>query len=804
MPALKHDGILKVSVGKSRFEKQWKNKQTSWSKLIEEITKTTRTRESLDQYKKMPKKEQDSVKDVGGFVGGIVKQGRRNIGSVDERYLLTLDADHAPKGFDPQFETELSIGCAAAWYSTHKHSKDMPRLRLVLPMTRPVTADEYQALARKVAAEIGIDYFDDTTYQPHRLMYWPSTSKDADFDAGYIDAPWLDPDQWLAKYSDWRDVSEWPFSSRQSAAVHKMADKQGDPTQKQGIVGAFCRAYNVEDIIENFLADQYTDAGAGRYTYANGSTSGGVIVYQDGAFLYSHHATDPISGQLVNAFDLLRLHKYLELDEEGDVTETTPINKRPSYLAMTEFAKTDTLVKKMVAKEMIESAEEDFADDVDVEWTTKLQLNAKGGFVANANNIILILQHDKVLKDKFMFDEFSHRAVVRDDLPWRPASRDRYWNDTDDSGLRNYLSTRYSITGQGIIADAWKEVIQHSACHPVREYLHGLHWDGESRIDTILIDYLGADDNPYVRAVSRKSLVAAVARILRPGIKFDNVLVTVGDQGLGKSYILKQLGGAWFSDSLTTVLGKEAYEQLQGAWIIEMAELSATRKAEAEAIKHFISKQEDMFRVSYDRHVSIFPRQCVFFGTTNDSSFLRDRTGNRRFWPVKVGEKSPNKDLFKDFTQYEIDQIWAESVQLFKDGESIWLDKDTEQLANEIRDIHTEEDPYVGIIQKFLDTPIPDGWDDLEQFEKINYLSSEDHDGKRLRQHTCIIEIWIECLRGKENNCTSQARREISAALKKVHGWAPYENHKKSMRFKAYGPQKAYARINQEDGEDLY
>lgn len=810
MPAVKHDGLLKVAIGKSRFEKHWKNKQTSWSKLLDEITRTNKTRETLAEYKNMPKKDQDKIKDVGGFVGGIVKGGRRQIGSVDERYLLTLDADHAGKDFDPEYEIEMTLGCAAAWYSTHKHTPEHPRLRLVVPLTRPVTADEYQALGRKVAAEIGIDVFDDTTYQPHRLMYWPSTSSDAVFDAGYIDAPWLNPDEWLAKYSDWRDVSEWPFSSRQSAAVHKLADKQGDPTEKAGIVGAFCRTYNVEDVIREFLPDQYTEAGADRYTYANGSTSGGVIVYQDGAFLYSHHATDPISGQLVNAFDLLRLHKYTELDEDADVSESTPINKRPSYLAMTEFAQQDPLVKKQIAKERIESAEDDFADDVADEddegksWTSKLMINAKGGFVANAQNIILILKHDRMLKGKFMFDEFSHRAVVTADLPWRPASRDRYWNDNDDAGLRNYLSTRYSITGQGVISDAWREVIQHSACHPVREYLNGLEWDGQPRIDTLLIDYLGADDNAYVRAVSRKSLVAAVARILRPGIKFDNVLVTVGDQGLGKSYILKCLGGPWFNDSLTTVIGKEAFEQLQGSWIMELAELSATRKAEAEAIKHFISKQEDMFRVSYDKHVSVFPRQCVFFGTTNDRSFLRDRTGNRRFWPVQVGEKEPTKNVFKELTTDEVGQIWAEAVQMYHEGVSIWLDKDEERLANEIRDIHTEDDPYAGVIQKYLETPLPDNWDDLEPFERLSYLSDEDQNGTKLRDYTCILEIWVECLGGKLNNCTTQARREIAASLKRIPGWGPYENHKKTMRFKVYGPQKAYVRIPVEDDDYEY
>ena len=794
MPALKYDGIIKVAEGASRFEKKWKNKSTKWSAILEKLTETTRTRESLTEYKKMGKKDQDKIKDVGGFVGGVVKGGRRNIGSVNERYMLTLDADHAPADFDPGLESEITLGCAVAWYSTHKHTPKSPRLRLVIPLRRPVNADEYQAIARKVAEAIGIDHFDDTTYQPHRLMYWPSTAQDAEFSKGFIDAPWLDPDEWLAKYSDWTDVSEWPFSSRQTEAMRKHADKQGDPTEKPGIVGAFCKAYTVEDVITEFLTDQYSDAGQDRYTYAGGSTSGGVIVYQDGAFLYSHHATDPISGQLVNAFDLLRLHRYAELDEE--ITEKTPINKRPSYLAMSEFAKNDVKVKRLIGKSMIEQAADDFDELESEDWTDNLIINSKGGFVANAQNAILILLHDSNLRKKFMHDEFSHRAVVVSDLPWRPKSRGMYWNDTDDSGLRNYLSTKYNITGQGIIADAWKEVLQRNATHPVREYLKGQVWDGVERVDTLLIDYLGAHDTKYTRVVTRKSLVAAVARIMRPGVKFDNVLVMVGDQGLGKSYILKRLGGPWHSDSLTTVTGKEAYEQLQGAWIIEMAELSATRKAEAEAIKHFISKQEDMFKVSYDRHVSIFPRQCVFFGTTNDSAFLKDRTGNRRFWPLRVGETKPTKDLFNQLTDDEVAQVWAEAMHLYKQGTGLWLDKDEERMANEIRESHSEEEPMVGLIQNYLETPITDDWDNLEPFDKVRYIKGDEHDGTKIRTHTCVMEIWVECLGGRESALKPTDRRDIASALKKIPGWQPYEGHKKPMRFKSYGPQKAYVKVD--------
>lgn len=796
MPALKYDGIINVATGQSRFEKKWKNRTIKWSELVTKISETTRTRETLAEYNAMPAKMKDNIKDVGGFVGGIVSGGRRVIGAVEERQLLTLDADHAPKDFDPGYSIDLALGCAAAWYSTHKHTDKAPRLRVVIPLSRKVNAEEYQALGRKVAEALGMDYFDDTTYQPHRLMYWPSTAADGQFIAEHVDGNWLDPDEWLGKYSDWTDASQWPVSSRQMHAVKKMAEKQGNPTEKPGIVGAFCRAYDVEEVIEKFLADKYIDAGDGRYTYTEGSTSAGVIVYEGGQFLYSHHATDPIGGLLVNAFDLLRVHKFQELDDEENVTDDTPINKRPSFDAMRRFAVTDPEVKKIVAKEQIESASEDFEDDLeDPNWVLELQLNQNGGIKSTARNIILILKHDSAIKDRFKFDEFAQRVVLVGDMPWRTMDKGRYWNDSDDAGIRNYLSHRYDIKGQGIIADAWKEIVTRQSFHPVKDYLNSLTWDGIERAETLLIDYLGAEDSPYTRAVTRKSLAAGVARIMRPGVKFDNVLVMVGPQGVGKSYILKKLGGEWFSDSLLTVQGKEAYEQLLGTWIIEMAELSATRKAESEAIKHFISKQEDIFRVSYDRHTSIFPRQCVFFGTTNDSRFLRDKTGNRRFWPVPVGVAQPSADMFKVLDKHQVDMIWAEAVELYRNGETLFLDKATEALATDIREQHSEEDPYVGVIQEYLETPIPEGWDELEPFQKTAYIKGETHAGQ-LRTKTCTMEIWVECFGGNRTNCTAQARRDISNALSKIDGWEPYEQHKKTLRFKQFGPQKAYVKVD--------
>ena len=186
-------------------------------------------------------------------------------------------------------------------------------------------------------------------------------------------------------------------------------------------------------------------------------------------------------------------------------------------------------------------------------------------------------------------------------------------------------------------------------------------------------------------------LVAAVARIFNPGVKFDNMIVLAGTQGIGKSTLIARLGREWFSDSLTTVTGKDAYEQLQGVWLIEMGEMMATKKADIEATKHFLSKTEDIYRVAYGRRTSRFKRQCIFIGTTNDREFLRDRTGNRRFWPVDVGINPIKKQVYKCLDENTVNQIWAEAIELYKKGEELYLTGKEEKEAKKQQDEHSEE-----------------------------------------------------------------------------------------------------------------
>lgn len=802
---LQHDGRLVISVGRRRWTKVWKPREIRWSELLKKLGTTRRTKETQAQYLQMTKDEQDAIKDIGGFVGGSLKGGSRTAACAGMRQLVTLDADYADAAL---WDTAVQCyeGTALSCYSTHKHTPKKPRLRLLFPLSRPVTPDEYQAISRKIADHLGIDMFDDTTYQPQRLMYWPSTSADGEFFFRFQDGKWLDADAVLAEYDDWQDQTSWPVSSRRTAALQRGLREQEDPLEKEGIVGSFCRAYSISEVIDAYLADVYEpcEGHDDRYTYKPGSSTGGAVVYGD-KWLYSHHATDPSSMILCNAFDLVRIHLYGELDEGHASKDPT---KLPSWKKMLALCGKDEAVRKQQVRDRMQAVQDEFSDlgdddtqdEEDLDWAGKLELTRNNVVKATRANIRIILNNDSRIRGTFGWDEFSQRIAILKPPCWRQSDDRRpYWGDADDSELRYLLETRYGIDSKQKIEDETLNAAMRHRFHDVRNYLHALTWDGVPRMDTLFIDYLGAMDTPYVRTVTRKMLIAAVGRVEKPGLKFDNMVVLEGPQGIGKSYIFKKLGRKWFSDSLTTVQGKEAFEQLRGSWIIEMGELAALKKSEVEPIKQFISKQVDSYRVAYGRRISEFPRQCIFVGTTNESTFLRDHTGNRRFWPIKVGLETPTKSLWAPGIDEAIDQIWAEAETAWTAGEDVWIGRDMEQAAAEVQKAHTEENPYVGMIAEFLDRDLPENWYQLDLQARREFLRGEGFEiemGKRFkRSRVCPLEVWCEMLGGDLKHFSAYDRKEIREALSQLDDWELYRGGSFKLSFgHFYGRQRAYVK----------
>lgn len=778
---------IAVSTGNSRMEKKWNLKEMEISEFRDRISQTIRTSETMEQYRKMSKAQQDDVKDVGGYVLGRLKGGRRKKDCVLSRSALTLDMDYAHADVADQIEMFQTFGCFI--YSTHKHTKEKPRLRLIIPLVREVTPDEYMAVSRKVAEEIGMELFDDTTYEPSRLMYWPSTSADGEFFFHEITGEPLDPDEVLSRYKDWKDVSSWPVSNRQHSIVQKDIKKQEDPLQKRGVIGAFNRTFTITQAIDTFISDVYQPSSMpGRYDYVPADSAAGVVIYED-VFAYSHHATDPACGKLVNAFDVVRIHKFGHLDAKA--SEDTDSTKLPSYKAMQEFASQNEQVRITLGKEREESARMDFAEE---DWKKQLEYNRQGILINNLKNLLLILNNDENLKG-IVFNQLSDDMEIKGEVPWSHPSK--FWRDADDAQLISYIDLTYGNFSARNYDIAVSKVTDDRSYHPIKEFLASLpEWDEIPRVDTLLVDFLGAVDNEYVRAVTRKTLVAAIARVMTPGCKFDTMLVLSGPQGKGKSTLIAKLCGDWFNDSLllSDTKDKTAAEKLQGYWILEIGELAGLKKTDIETLRGFLSRQNDIYRAAFGRRATPHPRQCVFIGTTNADTYLRDITGNRRFWPVKVPGGTDRGSW--ELTREEVEMIWAEALHYYKKGEALHLPKELEPIAVQEQKEAMEQDEREGTIRDYLEMLLPENWESMTLYERRNFINGSEFEGSRKvgvkkRNRVCNMEIWCECFGKERGNLKRQDANEIAAIMSGIEGWKRPEG---KMRFSIYGVVKGYVR----------
>ena len=533
----------------------------------------------------------------------------------------------------------------------------------------------------------------------------------------------------------------------------------------------------------------------GRFDYIPADSAAGVVVYE-GKFAFSHHATDPVCGRLLNAFDLVRLHRFRDLDE--NTPPYTPPGKLPSFKAMSDLALADEKVKAVFAEERQAQASAEFSDE---DWQNALELDKAGNVKDTLTNICTILRCDPELKG-IVFNQFKSMLDVVQRLPWPQVKPG--WSDTDVACAKLYFEKVYGIWSPTKFKDALLAVTSSERLyHPVKEYLSALSWDGVPRLDTLLIDYLGAEDTPYVRAVTRKTLVAAVARIYQPGIKFDSILVLNGGQGIGKSTLFALLGRDWFSDSLSIsdMKDKTAPEKLQGYWLLELSELNGIKKVDVEVVKSFITRTDDKYRQAYGTTVESHPRSCIIVGTTNsEGGFLRDITGNRRFWPVSVsgcGKHHP-------WELTEVDQVWAEAIEYYKRGEKLFLKGDIAAEAYSQQREAMETDAREGIVQDYLDRLLPENWDKLELFERRNFLEGSEFGGTQQegtvrRTRVCAMEVWCECF-GKPRETLKKADAyEIEGILYKLGGWQRYAGNAQSkLRCPGYGIQRTYVRVANE------
>ena len=810
---VKHDRKLLIAIGRSRKASQWQNKEMMWSEFLDKLSTTTRTRESVTDYAAMSKADRDTVKDVGGFVGGYLKNGRRNNASVVNRCMLCLDADNADPGL--MDDLDMTFINAYALYSTHSHTPEKMRLRLIIPLMRTVTPDEYAAVARRVADDLNLARFDPTTFEPARLMYWPSTPENGEFVFQYSDAPFLDPDEVLNTYADWRDASLWPTTQPVEERIRHTAGKQEDPTEKRGIIGAFCRAHTITDVLDTLLKDVYHPSMEGnRYTYVGGSTTGGLVIYDD-KYAYSHHATDPAGGKLCNAFDLVRWHLFTPGGTAPDGALVG--DEADSLKLMQEYAAKDEATRRQLAEERRAQAMEEFSDlDADAasdakkapeenaNWQDALDIDKHGKVKDTLGNLALILRNDPRLKDISYNIHRSGIDIRRDaegktTLPWTQLKPG--WNESDLGAIQIYLERVYGLYTPSKLKGILLAIAAERSYHPIRDYFDALPaWDGVPRVETLFIDYLGSPDTAYIRAIARKMMVAAVARIYEPGIKFDSVVVLNGPQGMGKSSFFAKLGGKWFSDSLTIsdMKDKAAPEKLQGYWILELGELAGLKKMDVETVKAFITRQDDKFRHSYGYSVEDHPRQCIIVGSTNNGDgFLRDVTGNRRFWPVTCTTNSPHRPWEVESV---VPQLWAEAYMLYRTGEKLFLSPEEEKQASMEQTAALESDVREGMIAEYLDKLLPEDWDRMDLAERRGFLRGDQFTGGNRvgtvqRTTVCAVEVWAECF-GKDPSAIKRSDTyDIFGMLMKIGGWEKYGGNKNaSLKRGFYGTQRCFVR----------
>lgn len=807
MGTLRNDFEIDIATAHSRLSKKWKNKRVKWSELALKCSETRRTGETYAEYLRMTRDEQSGVKDVGGFVGGYLSGGVRKTANVMWRSVATLDIDYGTPDVWDDFTMQYNF--AALLYSTHKHSNEKPRLRLVFPFNRQVKPTEYEPLCRKIAEALGIDLFDVTTYQLPRLFYWPSTSKDGDFVFEIQDGPACDVDAILGEYVNYKDVSAWPLSSRENEIITHAMKKAGDPLEKPGLIGAFCRAYTIEDAIEKFLPDVYDKtATEGRYTYKLGSVAGGLVCYEH-KFAYSNHETDPVSKQLCNAFDLCRVHLFGVHDEGSRITDVTRL---PSYLKMQDFVAKDKSVRVLLTKERQAKADEDFASIHFIEtagnnkndsWLAKLSRNRKGEIENTNKNRTLIALNDEKLQ-VIKYDLFKNEFVITDKNSRFKAMQAAGLDDISTAEIAGYVEDAYglNISAKDIIPKLLYPLATERGFNPVKDFILSEQWDKQPRVETVLIDYLGADDTEINRAVTKKWLTAAVARIFEPGCKIDYILTLQGEQGIGKSLLLMTLAGEWYNGNFSFALSpKERYEIINDAWIVEIGELAGMKKADVESAKAFITNTEDKYRRPYGRVTEHFPRHCVMAATTNEEFYLRSSTDeDRRWWPVKVkGRGSVSEWL--DTLKKNIGQIWAEAYENYKNGEPLYLPPELEaEMRQEQKQCNVVSgDALLSPLQEWLDTPLPADWGNWPIGRRASYFRNRDpldEDGVIKRDRICIAEVKFEFPHREILKYSSQA---IGQLLDRCENW---KRSKNTMRIPQYGKPRCWIRKEPHDANE--
>jgi hypothetical protein len=768
------DLTLDLSVAPSVSSRRWEAATLTWERLVDRAHNP------------------EAVKDCGGYVAGRLKGTARRKGQVEYRSAVTLDADAASETLPA---VVAGLGLRALVHSTYSHTRAHPRYRVIFPIMGPgLSEEEYPRVARGLMEALGEAQFDPGSTQPERLMFWPATANPDEYEVVECQGETATAQGLL------RD-----FGGLGPPPDHMPGPKR-DPFGLPGVAGAFNRVYDMARAVETFhLPYDPVEGEPNRWHYTPAESEGGVIVYPDG-YVFSNHASDPAYGHALSMFDLVALHVYGGEDRAAGVPQSTAPADRPSIQrAMREFAARPEIVTELVAADFADvDGDEDGARGLP-EWVLEFHLHPKTGKpLDDVHNWDLLMRHDPVLR-ALARNEMDLTTVTRRPFPWRTveAGKDDALTNADRAQISAHLQRAYNMPrpAQEQLNGVIDMVAQDHSFHPVVEYLEGLEWDGVSRIET----YLPGAPDAYTRRVARLVAVQAVARALDPGVKVDNCLILTGRQGLGKSWFVETMARGW-TCTLGPIEGgglRDTVMAMTRSWITVADEGFAMKKADAEALKQFVTLTHDVIRLPYAREHVKLPRRQVIWGTTNDAVFLRAQEGNRRFLIVEVAEKLD----FGKYSDEYVNQVWAEAVHIWKtskaqyglkDNPELFLSSEEEAVAESVRSMATEEDSVGGLIRAYLDTLVPANWADMLPDERISWLRDEEQgivSGTHPIDVVCSLEIW-EIALGRERGKHSRVDiLQITNALKQLPGW--FGPMSKPTRLPFYGPQRVFARLDE-------
>lgn len=876
-----HDPLIRYSEGRGNLGRV-KNRTLSWTAFKNKFRKPTRTRETFAAYKKLGVADKLALKSAEGFFcAAPCRDGSRKKTDILDRDLLTIDIDENAHGLEEQLRTGMSGIADYEWaaHTSRSHSPENPKFRLLIPLARQLLTEEHAALSRIVSQMIDptMRMIDPVSHRLAQMMFKPSASKDSDFQFIENEGDLLDPDAIFKLFKktvgDWRDYSLLPTNPDKEDGIRNTLEKAEDPSTKEGPIGRWCRAYDIESVIAEHLPDFYEPADHSgtdlRYTAIGAQGNAGCVIYDGGMFMYSNHTSDPCAEQLVNAWDIVRLCKFAELDEEAPAN--TKLSNLPSSKAMMDFVKSDNRyqdqlieeeydIEAMLGDDDVDDADFDEVDEEeddepeapkskasaaiddligsdddgdedddskpekkkkrDKSWLKHLEKDKNGAILPTLPNLTRILENDPRTSGKLATNMLEQDVVLLETIKTRNgtlrnitvserdvAAGGLPMTDTYQAVIRSMFAEIHGqgFTGYGVDAperhlrDAIVVLADNNQFHPVIDFFKELRWDKTPRLATFCHDYLGTDDHEYFSEVFTNVMVGVVARQYEPGAKFDNLLIFEGQQGARKSTLVDVMAMRRWYLELTGDLtdAKAMTEQTQGAIIVEMAELVSHRKAESEATKSFLSRRKEKVRMAYAKRSETVNRQFVPIGTTNETEYLKDPTGARRFWPVRIEVASIDIDA----VEAVMEQLWAEAVVIYhkmrkaKPSGDLWLDLRSEEAAQrhgELTKIATATSPeeeLAGKIEEWLKLPVP----------LVRYLGSdeglavEDLDKMVIRTRVCPLMVFEEVQGGSGSALKSESMfisraMSLCPSLKRI-GRTYYPGKYGQQRGFEYGPE---------------